>query len=389
MAQAEPSDDESRRLADQRQMRQQAQMLDQASEAIVLHGLDRAIRYWNQGAERLFGWSSAQALGQRFSPLLQQNPPMSDARWAQLLRDGQAVLQAKCRAADERVIEIERRLTVIRDEGGQPTGVLSVSTDITERRAAEREILLLNSILESRVRQRTQELEESNEDLRTFAYSLAHDLRAPLGAIDGFSMQLERRLDGQLDDKSRHYLGRVRAGVKLMTDLTEALLSLAQLSKTGLLRQSVDLTALARAWQHRVTEMEPGRSVRIDIADTPRVEGDVRLLGNLLENLLGNAWKFSARRADAAIEFGANRDAAGHPVFFVRDNGAGFDPDYADKLFVPFQRLHSQDEFPGTGMGLAIARKIVQRHGGWTWGEPGADGGACFYFTLNEGTASE
>jgi len=388
MGQGLPSADESSRLADQRQMRQQAQMLDQASDAIVLHGLDRRIHYWNQGAERLFGWCGAQALGQRFSTLVQQNPPMSDAQWAQLLLEGQAVLQAQCRAADGRRLDIERRLTVIRGDDSQPTGVLSVSTDITERRAAEREILLLNSVLESRVHQRTQELEESNDDLRTFAYSLAHDLRSPLGAIDGFSRQLERRLDGQLDDKSRHYLARVRAGVQLMTDLTEALLSLAQLSKAGLVRQSVDLSAVARAWQYRMGELEPGRPVQIRIADTPRVEGDVRLLSDLLENLLGNAWKFSARRADALIEFGARQNADGHPVFFVRDNGAGFDVAYAEKLFMPFQRLHSQDEFPGTGMGLAIVRKIALRHGGRTWGESGPEGGACFYFTLNEGAAS-
>jgi signal transduction histidine kinase len=285
------------------------------------------------------------------------------------------------------LLNLERRLTVIRDEEGEPTAVLSVNTDVTQRLAAEREIRMLNTALETRVRQRTQQLEESNEDLRTFAYSLAHDLRAPLGAIDGFSRQLDLQLAGKLDDKSRHYLGRVRAGVKLMTDLTEALLSLARLSKADLLRQSVDLSAVARAWHHRMSELEPDRKVTVLIADTPRVEGDVRLLSDLLENLLGNAWKFSSARAQAQIEFGARADAAGQPVFFVRDNGAGFDPAYAGKLFTPFQRLHGQHEFPGTGMGLAIVRKIVLRHGGWVWGESNGSEGASFYFTLNAGAS--
>jgi PAS domain S-box-containing protein len=372
----------AQRLADQRQMQRQAQMLDQASDAIVLHGLDREISYWNQGAERLFGFKATQALGQRFAVLLQA-APIADAMYERLLRDGQMVLQARCRAADGRLLDLERRLTVIHDEDGNPTAVLSVNTDVTQRLAAEREIRMLNTALETRVRQRTQQLEESNEDLRTFAYSLAHDLRAPLGAIDGFSRQLDLQLAGKLDDKSRHYLGRVRAGVKLMTDLTEALLSLARLSKADLLRQSVDLSTVARAWHHRMGELEPDRKVTVQIADTPRVEGDVRLLSDLLENLLGNAWKFSSARPDAVIEFGARPDAAGQPVFFVRDNGAGFDPAYAGKLFVPFQRLHGQHEFPGTGMGLAIVRKIVLRHGGWVWGESNGSEGASFFFTLN------
>lgn len=373
--------------ADPPQVQWQAQMLDQASDAIVLHGMDRKVSYWNHGAERLFGWAAAQALGRNMSQLLQITP-MSDAVHERLLCEGQMVVQVRGRAADGRLLDIERRLTVIHGPDGQPTAVLSVNTDITQRLAAEREIRLLNAALETRVRQRTQQLEESNEDLRTFAYSLAHDLRAPLGAIDGFSRQLELRLAGTLDEKSSHYLGRVRAGVKLMSDLTEALLSLARLSKADLLRQSVDLSAVARAWEHRMGELEPQRKVRVRIEDTPRVEGDVRLLTDVLENLLGNAWKFSSGRADAQIEFGARPDAAGQPVFFVRDNGAGFDPAYVGKLFTPFQRLHGQHEFPGTGIGLAIVRKIVLRHGGWAWGESSGSGGACFYFTLGQAPAA-
>jgi len=379
-------EDLSRHVADQRRLREQAQMLDQASDAIVVHNLDRSIRYWNAGAVRLFGWTSQQACGRVFADLLGAASSISDREREQLLKDGHLVAETRCRAADGRVLDVERRLTVIHDEDGQ-RAVLSVNTDITRRREAEREILSLNSALEARVRKRTQALQESNEELRTFAYSLAHDLRAPLASIDGFSSQLAQRLDGALDEKGTHYLARVRAGVKQMAELTDALLSLAQLSEASLLRQSVDLSALARAWSDRLRKQEPGRDATVVVEDTPRVEGDVRLLTDALENLLDNAWKFSAKRAGARIEFGAQVNGRGDAVFFVRDNGVGFDRTYAGKLFTPFQRLHSPQEFDGTGIGLAIVRKILSRHGGRIWGESSGEG-ATFHFTINETEAA-
>jgi signal transduction histidine kinase len=272
----------------------------------------------------------------------------------------------------------------VRDEQGQPVAVLSVNADVTARVQAQRELEALNAALEERIRERTAQLEHSNEELRTFAYSMAHDLRAPLAAIDGFSLELSRRLGEQADPTSRHYLQRVRAGVKLMADLTDAMLSLAHLSDAPLLRQAVDLSAVAQAWLADAREREPRRRVDVHIAPTPRAEGDVRLLTDVLDNLLGNAWKFTAGREDARIEFGADEGDQGQPVYFVRDNGAGFDPAYADKLFAPFQRLHTAGEFPGTGIGLAIVRKIVLRHGGRVWARSREGQGACFYFTIGE-----
>ncbi|WP_298932862.1 PAS domain S-box protein [uncultured Ramlibacter sp.] len=381
------SEDISQQLADQRRIREQAQMLDQASDAIVLHSLDRRIRYWNQGAERLFGFSAAQALDQFFAELTQMSEAFTGAHHEELLATGHLVTSTRCRSAAGKLLDIDRRLTLIRDEQGQPSAVLSVNTDVTQRRAAEREVLLLNSVLERRVRLRTEKLEESNAELRTFAYSLAHDLRAPLGSIDGFSRQLERRLEGQLDTQGLHYMERVRAGVKLMSDLTDALLSLANLSQAEVLCQSVDLSALARAWEHRMRGEHPEREISVSIADTPRVVGDVRLLADLLEQLLDNAWKFTSRREGACIELGVEEAGGAVPVFFVRDNGVGFDSAYASKLFVPFQRLHSMHEFDGTGIGLAIVRKIALLHGGQVWGESGPGGGAVFRFTLNESEA--
>ena len=366
------------------QLRQQDELLDQARDAIVVHGLDRKIRYWNKGAQRMFGFQREQALGRTFVALMGPGAGLSTAATAELLANGQWIGELDCIDAQGRVVTVERRCTLLPGSGGEPSLVLAVHSDISERRRAEKEIVLLNNVLEQRISKRTAELEESNEDLRDFAYSLAHDLRAPLASIDGFSAQLELRLGPQLDDKSSHYMGRVRAGVKLMGDLTDALLALADLSNMQLLHQSVDLSAVARGIMERLREQEPAREVTFTLEDTPRAEGDVRLLTNVMENLLGNAWKFTSRMPHAHITFGGEAWPDGAYLYHVKDNGAGFDPAYAYKLFGPFQRLHTATEFGGTGIGLAMVRKIVSRHAGRVWAESAVGGGASFYFTLNE-----
>jgi PAS domain S-box-containing protein len=297
---------------------------------------------------------------------------------------------------DGRVVWAHITCSLVRDAAHRPLYFIAQVQDITqrkladatERRRAEKEIVLLNNVLEQRIRKRTAELEESNEDLRDFAYSLAHDLRAPLASIDGFSAQLELRLGTQLDEKNRHYLNRVRAGVKLMSDLTDALLALADLSNTQLMHQSVDLSSVAASVVERLRERDPGRRVVVNIEETLSAQGDVRLLTDVMENLLGNAWKFTSRIPVAEISFGGQAWPNGSYLYCVKDNGAGFDPAYAYKLFGPFQRLHTANEFEGTGIGLAIVRKIVSRHGGRVWAESVPGEGASFYFTLNESAAA-
>lgn len=373
----------------QRRISEQAQMLDQANDAIIVHSVDRRIRTWNRGAQRLFGFTAEQAMGRTLAELVGEESALPVHQRRRMLEDGFGVALVRCRHADGTLLDVERRFTVVRDEQGRPSAVLSVNTDVTERLQAQRELETLNAELEERVQERTAQLERSNEELRTFAYSLAHDLRAPLAAIDGFSLELARRLGDLPDATSRHYLSRVRAGVRLMSDLTDAMLSLAHLSDAPLLQQAVDLSAVARAWYSTAREREPSRQVQMVISATPRALGDVRLLTDVLENLLGNAWKFTSRRADARIEFGAQEAQGRYPVYFVRDNGAGFDGAYADKLFAPFQRLHAAGDFPGTGIGLAIVRKIVLRHGGRVWAESREGEGACFYFTLGEAAGAD
>jgi PAS domain S-box-containing protein len=371
-----------------RQLSAQAQLLDHSRDAMVMQDLDHVIRYWNRGAQRLFGFTTGQAVGSTFSTLMGPGADLSARAVAQLLSEGEWIGQLDCVDAEGQRLVVERQSILMRDDSGQPASLLCINTDMTERRRAEKEIVLLNNLLEQRIRKRTAELEESNEDLRDFAYSLAHDLRAPLASIDGFSAQLELTLAQLLDERSRHYLKRVRAGVRLMSDLTDALLALADLSNTQLLHQSVDLSAIGRAILERLRERHPNRQVNVVIEDTPDAQGDVRLLTAVMENLLGNAWKFTSKASRPEIVFGGQSWPNGSYLYHVKDNGAGFDPAYAYKLFGPFQRLHTTSEFEGTGIGLAMVRKIVSRHAGRVWAESLPGQGASFYFTLNENSSA-
>ncbi len=235
--------------------------------------------------------------------------------------------------------------------------------------------------LEHRVRERTSELEAANRELEAFSYSVSHDLRAPLRVVDGFSRLLEEENAGRLDDRSRDHLRRVRTATLRMGQLIEDLLRLSRVTRSGLHRTPVDLSALARAVAAELRATQPERVAEVAVAETPAVPADARLVRVALENLLGNAWKFTARQPRARIEFGADRQD-GAVEFFVRDNGAGFDPARAGRLFGAFQRLHSEAEFPGTGIGLALVQRIVQRHGGTLRAEGAPGAGATFRFTL-------
>lgn len=243
--------------------------------------------------------------------------------------------------------------------------------------------------LEQRVRERTIELEVANKELETFAYSVSHDLRAPLRALEGFAALLARYQE-QLDEQGQHYLERIRAALQQMENLINALLDLSRVMRCAMVRRPVDLSALASQVAAELQAREPQRRIEFVIADGLTTQGDPHLLRIMLDNLLGNAVKFTGKCERAVIEFGmsAADRAAGRqqnvssPVYFVRDNGVGFDMAYADKLFAPFQRMHSEREFPGTGIGLATVQRIVARHGGCVWAQAQVNSGATFYFTL-------
>jgi PAS domain S-box-containing protein len=368
---------------------------EQAALGIVHIGLDGRMLRVNSSLCRMHGYAREELIGRKAAELMVDNWEAGQRDLQTLLDGTQTSYRARrqfIRKSGE-VYPARVSVTLVRSRFAEPY-LISIVEDLTDYerdqeriREQGRQLEQANEVLESRIRQRTAQLEESNQQLRTFAYSMAHDLRAPLASTDGFARQLERLLGDSLDERGRHYLQRVRAGVQSMSELTDALLSLASLSQEPLQSATVDLTHIARGWANRVREREPARAVEIVVADVPPVRGDARLLAVMVDNLLDNAWKFTSRNEAARIEFGA--DTSGPSAcFYVRDNGAGFDGTCADKLFIPFQRLHAAHEFAGTGMGLAIVRKIALRHGGRVWAESAAGQGATFRFTL-EGVDAE
>lgn len=261
--------------------------------------------------------------------------------------------------------------------------VLAVVRDVTERKLAQDELRKLTAQLEKRVEERTAELTALNKELEAFSYSVSHDLRAPLRAISGYSSLLLERTSGRLDAQSRSYLERTAAAAGRMAEIIDDLLNLSRVTRAALEPDVVDLSALARAVADDMRALASGRSVAVAIDEGALVRGDAKLLRILLENLFSNAWKFTSRTLAPRVEFRVRREG-GRPVFTVRDNGAGFDPAYIDKLFKPFSRLHSQADYGGTGVGLVTVARIVERHGGRVWAEGAVDRGASFHFTLPE-----
>ncbi len=272
---------------------------------------------------------------------------------------------------------VHERCKHIRDEHGRIVRSVGMVHDITERKKAEEEMRALNEHL----RQHEAELSASNKELEAFSYSVSHDLRAPLRNIDGFSQALLEDYIDKLDQKGQNYLRRVRAATQRMGQLIDDLLNLSVMVRKEMRREEVDLSLQVRAVAEELKNTAPERKVEIKIQDNLRASGDPLLLRQLLENLLGNAWKFTSKNPLPRIEFGSD-ERNGKKIFFVKDNGAGFDIKYVSKMFIPFQRLHSVEEFSGNGIGLAIVKRIVDRHGGRIWAEGEVEKGATFYFTF-------
>ncbi len=303
------------------------------------------------------------------------------------------------RENDERVLRLKRPVIAeepVAEEGGERTYLSSkfpielkdgsillggVTVDISDRKLAEEKIRRLNRDLEQRVAERTAQLSAANKELEAFAYTVSHDLRAPLRSIDGFSHALLEDYGPQLDNQGRQHLSRVRAAAQRMGLLIDDLLTLSRVSRAGMEFTAVNLSALAEGIMTELRESDPARTVEWIIAPDMMVNADPQLMQIVLTNLLSNAWKYTGKHTTARIEFGHSEES-GSAVFFVRDDGAGFEPAFAEKMFHPFQRLHSQSEFEGTGIGLAIVQRLIHRHGGEIWAEGNVERGATFFFTL-------
>lgn len=270
----------------------------------------------------------------------------------------------------------------LRDASGKAYAVCGISTDITDRKRAEQEVQVLNAELEQRVRERTAELEASTKELDAFAYSVSHDLRAPLRSLHGFSQLLLEDYSEQLDETGVAHLRRLQVNATLMAQLLDDLLRLSRTTRVELRRQSIDLSAMAESIIQDLAADEPDRVVEVSVQPALRGVGDLHLIRLALQNLIANAWKFTAQRPDGQITVGSTMQGA-QQAYFVRDNGAGFDSKYKGKLFEPFQRLHSAADFEGSGIGLAIVQRVVLRHGGTVWAESSPGQGATFYFTMN------
>ncbi len=362
---------------------QLAAIVASSDDAIIGKTLDGIITSWNKGAEKIYGYTESEVIGKSIVILV---PPGNEDELPQILgkiKAGEHVehFETVRRRKDAQDIHMSLAISPIRDTVGQIVAASTIGRDITDRKRAEEEIHRLNQDLEQRVADRTAQLEAANKELEAFAYSVSHDLRAPLRHIDGFLELLQQRMAATLDEQSQHFMAAISEAARRMGLLIDDLLSFSRMGRHELSKMPVDLNALV---QEVIRELEPdmqGRAVNWHMAQLPVVTGDQAMLRIVLVNLISNALKFTRSRQPAEIEIGFMRQA-NEAVFFVRDNGVGFDPQYADKLFGVFQRLHRADEFEGTGIGLANVRRIITQHGGRTWATGAIDHGATFYFSL-------
>jgi PAS domain S-box-containing protein len=359
---------------------QQAGLLDLTHDSIFVRDMGDVITYWNQGSEELFGWTTEQAIGQCAHELLHSIFPVPlEEIHAELLRSGRWDGELEKTRADGVQLIVSARWSLRRDEQGRPVAILATNNDISDRKRREQEIVTLNEELEMR----TAQLEASNNELEAFAYSVSHDLRAPLRHMAGYSELLQKNIASLSNEKSRRYVGIIQESAKRMGFLIDDLLSFSRIGRAETSKTTLNLARLVEEALMEVRRDNGDRNINWKLGKFGVVYGDRAMLRLALINLISNAIKFTRMRSPAEIEIGCTNRGPDQVVVFIRDNGVGFDMKYVNKLFGVFQRLHSSEAFEGTGIGLATVQRIVHRHGGRVWAEGVVDEGATFYFSLS------
>jgi PAS domain S-box-containing protein len=358
---------------------QQASLLNLTHDTIFVRDMSDIITYWNRGAEELYGWPAQEAVGKPSQQLLQAEFPIPPEEIrAELLRTGRWEGELRKTKSDGSGVVVASRWSLRQDEQGRPLAILETNNDISDRKRREEEIRKLNLDLGSR----TNELEATNKELEAFAYSVSHDLRAPLRHMVGFTELLQKHTAATLDEKSLRYIRIVLESAKKMGNLIDDLLAFSRIGRTETRETMVDMERLVK---EALTEIQPeasGRTIAWKIGALPNIYGDRSMLRLALVNLLSNAVKFTRTNPEAEVEVGSMEKKEEGVVVFVRDNGVGFDMKYAHKLFGVFQRLHQSDSFEGTGIGLATVKRIIHRHGGKVWAESLLNRGATFFFSV-------
>jgi len=372
----------NRKQAEQ-ELRKQAELLSLAHDAIIVRDPESRIIFWNRGARRTYGWAAAEAFGKVTHELLQTRFPISrQAVDVALQERGEWEGELTHVTQDGTSIIVTSRQSLRRDEHGAPAAILEINRDVTERERAQEEIRKLNEALEQRVIERTRELQAVNEELEAFAYSVSHDLRAPVRHIAAFTELLQKHADPVLDDKSRHRINMILDSANRMGTLVDDLLAFSRIGRAETQKTTVKLSELIHTVVREIAPDTQNRRITWRIADLPVCHGDPAMLRLVFANLISNAVKFTRTREQAQIEIGSSNHSPAEVVLFVKDNGVGFDMKYKDKLFGVFQRLHSQEAFEGTGIGLATVQRIIHAHGGKVWAASSVDHGATFYVAL-------
>jgi PAS domain S-box-containing protein len=362
-----------------------------SNDAITIQDFAGRITAWNRGAELMFGYSEAEALQMRIWQLAPPNKAAEQKDFNRRLFAGEAITAFETQrvAKDGRILDVWLTVTKLVDEAGKVIGIASTERDITARKWAEEEVQRLNADLEQRVVERTAQLGDANKELESFSYSVSHDLRAPLRHVQGYVDMLAREAEGQLSDRSRLYMKTIEDASREMGVLIDDLLAFSRMGRADMTETMVNLDSLVQDTLRDLELATRERNIVWTIPPLPAVQADPAMLKLALTNLLGNAVKFTRLRNPAEIEIGCDGMEGDRVIVFVRDNGVGFDPQYAHKLFGVFQRLHRADEFEGTGIGLANVRRTIARQGGRVWAEGGVDRGATFYFTLKPSSPTD